>query len=230
MHVLELDLLADMRELPQSANVVLLVVGLALWLSGWAFHRFWLTIIATVTAGIAGLRMAPQFGVQPIVAGILAAVAAGALALSLARVAVFAGCGLACWWSAQLVARPWAAPAVWVPVGGLLGVLFFRFWITLATSAAGTVLMTYSGLVLAGTLLPGWDPVRWAAGRAGWINLGFGATVLLGTLLQYLLDRARRRSSAKKKEWDDWKHSHNDKGKGETGPKRGWLARLRRAA
>ncbi len=229
MHVVALDLLAEMRELPLSANVVLLVVGLALWLTGWGFHRFWLTIMATVAAGIAGLRLAPQFGVQPIIAGLVAAVGAGALALSLARVAVFAGCGLACWWAVQLIAPPWAAAVVWVPVGGLFGILFFRFWITLATSAAGAVLMTYSALALSGTLLPGFDVIRWAGGRVAWINLGFAAVVGLGTLFQYMIDRAHRHRKARKKEWDEFKHKHTDKGSG-GGPKKRWLAFFRRAA
>ena len=71
------------------------------------------------------------------------------LALSLVRVAVFAGCGLSCWFAMQTFLPQFAEPLVCILTGGLLGVLFVRFWLIALTSSIGSVLMSYSGLIIA---------------------------------------------------------------------------------
>ena len=71
-----------------------IAVGLLLWLFGWWGHKFWIVLATTVVAGIAGLSSARSAGVQPFVAGLLLAVAAGLMALALARLMAFIGGGM----------------------------------------------------------------------------------------------------------------------------------------
>jgi hypothetical protein len=129
---------------------------------------------------------------QPLVAGLLLAVAAGALALSLARVLLFALGGAACAWLAHTVAPAWDAPAVYFLVGGLLGVLFYRVWVTALFSLAGTLLLAYSILGLLGAFAV-FDVVAWAGDQAAILNWVCVAIAALGLLAQLLLARRRRR-------------------------------------
>ena len=66
-----------------------MVLGFFLWLLGWYGHRFWIVLFTTVIAGVVGLASARVAGVQPFVAGLLLAIAAGTLALSLSRLLGF---------------------------------------------------------------------------------------------------------------------------------------------
>jgi hypothetical protein len=196
MHVISPDMLADLVDpangLPLPAAICLTVLGAALVLTGWRLHRFWIVLAATLGAGIAGLRLGPDYGVQPIVAGLLAAVAAGTLALSLARVAIFLGCGLGCWQLVQAILPQWAEPAVCILAGGLLGIVLFRLWVMLLTCSAGVLLLSYGGLTLAVQLLR-FDAVQSLREAGGLVDVGYGVAVLVGVLIQYVLDRARRR-------------------------------------
>src|SRR4029077_18341819 len=70
-----------------------LVIGLLLWLLGGWGHRFCIVLVTTLVAGVGGLYYGPQWGLQPLVAGLLLGVAAGALALALVRVLIFIGVG-----------------------------------------------------------------------------------------------------------------------------------------
>lgn len=202
MQIIAPDLLADVRELPPLALVVVMLVGLCLWSAGWWAHRFWVVLGTTLAAGLMGLRLAPHFGVQPIVAGLLAAIAAGGLALALVRVAVFAGCGLGCWYLVQLLSPQWAEPVVCILTGGLLGVLFFRFWMILLTSAVGTLLASYGGLVLAESVV-GLDVVQWVSANGGIVLVGFAGAVFLGIVIQYLIERARKRHQRLKEDLEE---------------------------
>src|SRR5262245_66462146 len=86
MHLLAPDVLAEARGLSVAVSATGLAVGVMLWLLGWWGHRFWIVLAATLGAGILGLCSGPAYGAQPLVAGLLSAVAAGALALALVRV------------------------------------------------------------------------------------------------------------------------------------------------
>ncbi len=196
MHAISPDMLADMCDpdhgLPLTATIFVTLLGGALVVTGWRLHRFWIVLATTLGAGIAGLRLGSDYGLQPIVAGLLAAVAAGTLALSLARVVIFIVCGVSCWQLAQLILPQWAEPVACILVGGLLGAVLFRLWITLLTSAAGVLLLAYGGLALA-TQLFRLDSVRWLREAGVLADVGFGVAVLVGLLTQYLLERARKR-------------------------------------
>src|SRR5262245_55190380 len=95
MRLLAPDVLEVMRDLPPLACVAAALVGALLWGFGAWTHRFWLALVLTVSAGVAGLQHARDYQVQPLVGALLAALSAGALALSLARIALFLAGGLA---------------------------------------------------------------------------------------------------------------------------------------
>src|SRR5207245_10526950 len=86
----------------------------------------------------------------------------------------------------------WQQPLVSFLTGGLLALLMFRVWTMALTSAAGTLLMAYSGLCLVSTFAKV-DVVALAEKRATamwWIG---GGIVLLGLTGQLILDRRRGR-------------------------------------
>ena len=55
MHLVAPDILAEGHGLSSALSAAGLVLGLLLWLFGWRAHRFWIVLIATVSAGISGL-------------------------------------------------------------------------------------------------------------------------------------------------------------------------------
>src|SRR6202022_2047235 len=161
------DILTDGRELSAGLTAAGLVIGLALWLTGWWGHRFWIVLVATVMAGIFGLLSSPAHQVQPLIVGLLLAVAAGVLALSLVRLVAFAAGGAAGWLAVPAVAPPpWDGVLICFLAGGLVGLLLFRLWMMALTSFAGSLLMAYSGLCLADRLGK-LDAVAVAEGQAG---------------------------------------------------------------
>ena len=216
------DILDEVRQLPWFLLLLGLGVGLLLWLFGGRGHRFWLVLSMTVVGGVLGLTFGAAYAVQPLVAGLLLAVAAGALALALARVVLFVAGGAACVWLARTVAPAWDEPAVCFLVGGLLGVLLYRVWITALSSLAGTLLLAYSILGLAPWF--GFDNVVvWADQQAAMLNWACGACAGLGLLVQLLLERRRLRHKraldAARKE--DEAASYDERGPWSP-PPRGW--------
>jgi hypothetical protein len=200
MGLVDPKVLEDGLLLPAWLQVTALLLGLLLWLLGGWGHRFWIVLLTTLLSGIVGLIYGPQFGMQPLVAGLLLAVAAGALALSLMRVGVFLAVGLTALGVARLAVPSWDEPLACFLVGGLLGVVLFRFWIVVLTSAAGTLLMTHASLCLVGRL-GNTDVIGWSRQQAPLLNWSVGAAIVLGVLLQFLIQRRlKARASAKKKE------------------------------
>ena len=150
MQLLSPDVLTDVLELPVAALLVMVGFGAALALTGWRWHRFWLTISVSLISGVVGLRQASTWGIeQPILAGVLLAAAAGCLALSLARVGLFLAYGLVTWYAMKRLAPPYAIPAICICLGGLFSVLFYRFCVVLLTSILGTLLLAYGGMAYA---------------------------------------------------------------------------------
>src|SRR3954470_2454668 len=125
MQVLNPDFLVLTRELSPGVSIVAILVGLALWLYGAHSHRFWLALLMTVSAGLLGLVLGPEFAVQPLVAGLLLALAAGMLALALTRITLFALGGF-CAILVVRIAVPAANEFLCFVVGGLVGVCFYQ--------------------------------------------------------------------------------------------------------
>jgi hypothetical protein len=195
MHLVDPNILEAARGLSTVVSGTGLVIGLLLWSFGGRSHRFWLALIMTLAAGLLGLSFGPAYGMQPLVAGLLLAVAVGALALSLVRILVFAAGGLAGLCVVQALA--WDDHVVGFLVGGLAGVLLYRFWITVLASLAGTLLLAHSALCLVerfGKL----DAAAWATKNAPLLDWGCAAFAVVGVLVQFLLERRRRRLRAER--------------------------------
>lgn len=193
------DLLAEGRSLSPGIPAVGLGIGLLLWLVGSRGHRFWLSMAVTVAAGITGLQVSSTMGVQPLVGGLLLAVCAGALALALVRLLVFAVVGVASLAVAQAITPGWNEPIIFFLAGGLIGVVFFKFWIMTLTSLAGTLLIAYSSLCLASSL-GNIDVVSLARQQGRVLEWSIAGGVLLGVLAQSLLERQRAKKKRMKEE------------------------------
>lgn len=190
MHLLAPDILEEARGLPVTLSGAGVILGLALWATGWRLHRFWVVLTTTLVAGIAGLASGPAHGSQPLVSAVLLAIGAGALALYLSRVVAFAAGGVALWVGVHAAFPTWDQPLACFIAGGLLALLMYRSCIMSASSLAGSLLAGYSGLCLLDRLGK-LDAVAWSGKHAGWLNWACVALALLGWLVQLLMDRRR---------------------------------------
>jgi hypothetical protein len=198
MQLLAPEILEEARNLSPQLTGAALALGLLLWLFGSRGYRFWVVLVTTLAAGVYGLQYGPAYGMQPLVAGLLLALAAGTLALALARVAVFAVGGLAALGIRHLLAPGWDEPLVCFLAGGLAGVCLFRLWITVLSSLTGTLLMAYAGLCLADKMGLG-DAAAVARNNGPLLNAVCGISAVLGFLTQILLERRRRARQAERK-------------------------------
>jgi hypothetical protein len=199
MHLLAPDLLEPARGLSVVACAAGLILGLLLWLYGWRTHRFWIVLVTTALAGVLGLYSASLHSLPPLVAGLLLAVAAGMMALALARLVAFASGGLAAYLLVRSLAPSWDEPVVYFVAGGLLGVVLFRLWTMALTSFAGTLLMAYSGLCLLDRL-GRLNAVVLAQTRPNLLDWGCVGLILLGIGTQIVLERRRAHKAEEQKE------------------------------
>ena len=198
MQVLDPEFLKMTRELSPGVSVVAVLIGLALWLFGAHSHRFWLALLMTVSAGMVGLALGREFAVQPLVAGLLLALAAGMLALALTRITVFVLGGLC----ALLVVRivvPSANEFLCFVVGGLVGVCFYQLWITALSSLIGAVLTAY-GAVSFLDHMGKLDSAAWANQNTPLINWCLIGSTVFGILAQFILDRRREKKKVNDRE------------------------------
>jgi hypothetical protein len=166
-----------------------LTLGLLIWVTGWRAHRFWIVLGATVIAGVVGMAKAPFLNVQPLVGGVLLALAAGLLALALVRVIAFAAGGGAAWLAVRHFApTTWHEPLVCFLAGGLAGLLLFRLWIMLLTGMVGALGMVYFALWFADRL-GRWDAVTLASQQSVLLNWIWGVIAALGMIVQLVIDR-----------------------------------------
>jgi hypothetical protein len=189
------DILSDVSGLSLVFSCTALVLGFLVWLLGWREHRFWIALSTTVSAGILGLYSNTT---QPVLAGLLLAIAAGVLALTLVRLLAFAASGLASCVAVNVLAPQWHQPLLPFLAGGLCGLLLFRVWTMLLTSVAGTLLMAYSALCLVHKFAKV-DVVALSENRATAINCICGGVAFAGLLGQFILDRRRGKSSSPKR-------------------------------
>jgi len=199
MQLLAPDILAEARGLSVTISAWGLAFGILLWLMGWRWHRFWIVLLATSVGGVFGLNAGPVYGVQPLVAGLLLAVGAGALALTLVRVAAFFAGGVAACLLAWTFAPGWDEPLVSFILGGLAGMLLFRWWTMLLTSMVGTLFMGYSAFCLADTFHK-IDAVTWTTRHATFLNWLCGVLTFLGLGAQLLQERRRARKEKAQKD------------------------------
>jgi hypothetical protein len=185
------DILDELRGFSPALGCLAFGLGLLLWLLGWRGHRFWIVLIATIVAGVVGLYSGPAHTTQPILAGLLLALSAGVMALALVRLVAFAAGGAAAFLAVQVLMPQWQQPLLSFLAGGLFGIVVFRLWTIALTSAAGTLVMAYSGLCLLNSFGKV-DVVRLAERQVTVINCICGGVTLLGIIGQLVLDRRPR--------------------------------------
>ncbi|MDB5313123.1 MAG: hypothetical protein JWO38_7325 [Gemmataceae bacterium] len=183
MQLIAPDILAEARGMTGAMAGTVCVLGIALWLFGWRWHRFWVVAGITLAAGLIGLNVARPAGVQVMAVGILLAVAAGMMALELAKLVAFVAGGVGAWLAVQWVLPQ--AQELWAVFlsGGLLGLLLYRIWTMLLTSLMGTLLAGHAGLLLIEPV-SGLDAVGWAGSHIAALNGVVVGLVILGILLQ----------------------------------------------
>lgn len=200
MQLVHPDVLAEARGLSAGAAGFGLLVGTLLWGLGWRWHRFWIVFGVTLAAGMIGLNAGKAVGGQVLVVGILLAVTAGLMALELARVFAFIAGGVAAWIAVQSVLP--AAREMWAVFlcGGLLGLLLYRLWTMLLTSAAGVLLASHAVLML-GEILFKNDPVTFAAKNGPALNATVLILAFFGVIIQHQIAKSdAARSVAEKAE------------------------------
>jgi hypothetical protein len=193
------DILDEVRGFSPTVTFLAFVLGFLLWLLGWQGHRFWIVLAATIAAGVVGLSSGPGQTTQPILAGLLLAVSAGALALALIRLTAFAAGGASALLAMHVLAPQWQQPLLSFLAGGLFGLVLFRIWTMAITSAAGTLLLAYSSLCLL-NLFGKVDIIALAEKQKPAINCICGGVCLLGLIAQLILDRHRLGRHPQRKE------------------------------
>jgi hypothetical protein len=182
------DLLAEAKGLSPLLSGVGVLAGGALWLTGWRWHRFWVVLLVTVLGGLWGLAQGESGHLQPVLAALLLAAAAGLLALALVRLLAFAVAGWLFLAAAQGFGSTGDGAVLLFLTGGLLGLVLFRLWLMALTSLAGGWLCCHAGLCLLDSL--GWlNAPRWAEQYHGALSWGCSLAALLGLLLQLYLNR-----------------------------------------
>jgi hypothetical protein len=218
MKILAPDILELTRTLSPVTVGVAFAVGLLLWLYGAASHRFWLAAGLTLVAGLLGLVYSKDYDVaSPLVAGLLMALAAGTLALSLVRLLLFLAGGLAGLAVAQAAQMGWNEVVCFL-CGGLAGVVLSRVWIMGLSSFAGGAVMIYAALSLLDRLGKV-QSVALAERNGPLLNWAVAGLTLTGVLIQVLLERRRKRIALQKATplaegevppkppwWQWWKH------------------------
>jgi hypothetical protein len=197
--LLDPEILEAGRDLSPAATGAGVAIGLLIWLFGISMHRFWIVAALTLGAGVYGLAYGPELGMQPIIAGLLLAVAAGALGLTLMRLLAFVTGGWALYLIARVVAPAADEPILCLLVGGLFSVLLFRLWITVISSVAGTGIVAYSSLWLVAKLTQG-DAAAWAGNHVPLWNWGLGAVAVIGILVQFIVNRRFEQTKKANKE------------------------------
>ncbi len=202
MPLFDPEILTEGRGLSIGVCAACLLAGLSLWLLGWRLHRFWLVLFAAATAGITGLKLGPDYGMQPLVAALLLGLTAGVMAVTLMRVLAFAAGGIAGYLLVHALAPTWNQPLVGILAGGLLGVVLFRVWIMALTCFGGSLLLGYGSLWLLER--PGeFNAAVWAGEHRALLNTISLSLTALGLVVQLFLDRLRARMQKERKQREE---------------------------
>lgn len=222
MQLIAPDILAEARGLTGAMAGTICVLGVALWLFGWRWHRFWIVAGITLAAGLIGLNAGRTSGGTHVMAvGILLAVAAGLLALELAKVLAFVAGGCGAWLAVQWVLPQ--AQELWAVFlcGGLFGLLLYRLWTMVLTSLIGALLAGHAAVLLLEQLLH-FDAVAWVADNVPALNGAVVGLIVLGVLLQAVSAPDEDDAPADSKEEAEEKPAENEKPKEKKPPVPWW--------
>lgn len=198
MHLIAPEVLAEARGLSPALSGIGVALGCLIWLCGWRWHRFWVVVGVTLIGGLIGLQAGKSSGGHILAMGVLLALSAGLLALELARVFAFLAAGSAVWLAASAIFPKGQELWVGFLIGGLLGVLLYRFWTMLLTSFLGVILGWHSLLCLAEGSVA-FDAVRFASDNAKILNGAGLAVTALGVVTQSILERWYQRRKKRRK-------------------------------
>jgi len=196
MQLIAPDILTEARGLTGAMLGTITILGVALWLFGWRWHRFWVVSGITLGAGLIGLNAGRTGGTQVLAVGILLAVGAGMMALELAKVIAFIAGGIGAWLAVQWVLPQ--AQELWAVFlsGGLFGLLLYRLWTMLLTSLMGTLLAGHAGLLLMAQMMD-FDAVEWATTNMVALNGIAVGVIVLGILVQAAAAREQDKKDEK---------------------------------
>jgi hypothetical protein len=218
MQLIAPEILSEARGLTTAMSGTLCVLGVALWLFGWRWHRFWIVSGITLAAGLLGLNAGRAAGGTQIMAvGILLAVAAGMLALELAKVFAFVAGGCGAWLAIQWVFPQ--AQELWAVFlsGGLFGVLLYRLWTMLLTSLIGVLMAGHAALLLLEPLAA-FDAVKWVIANQAAVNGTVVGLTVLGILLQAVAAPDETEAKKDKKDDKDDKKSKKEESESKSEP------------
>lgn len=204
MQLIASDILEAAHGLSPAFGAAGLTVGVLLWITGWWGHRFWIVMATTVTAGVLGIVHSNVLGtingMRPLVTGVLVAIAAGLLALALARVIVFAAGGAVAYLVVHAVAPAnWDEPLGWFLIGGMVGLLLFRLSTMALTSFTGSLLAIYSLLCLLDRL-GRLDAIALSENKRVLLNAACLTATVVGVIVQILIERRQKNNERWKEE------------------------------
>jgi hypothetical protein len=202
MQLIAPDILDEARGLSIPFSALGMLLGALLWTFGWRWHRFWVVLATTVTAGLIGLSGHAVIGPRMLAAGLLLAIAAGMMAIDLSRLLAFGAAGFACWLIVHKVLPHFQEPAICFLGGGVLGLLLYRLQLMFLSSLAAALLFGHSLLLLIEKL----TELRFSAGdwsRANPLGLNIGVIVLTvgGIVVQGQLERWREGAGNRRRAW-----------------------------
>ena len=201
MQLIAPDILTEARGLSYPFSALGIVLGALLWAFGWRWHRFWIVFLTTVAAGIYGLSQQQALGPRMLAAGLLLAVSAGLLALDLSRFVAFSSSGLGCWLVVHAIVPTFQEPLICFLVGGVIGLLLYRWQWMLLSSTIGILLVAHCTLLLIEKISNlQFAAPDWATKNALGLNIGAIAVALLGLVAQGQLERWRLGKEERKKD------------------------------
>jgi hypothetical protein len=166
-----------------------LALGLAVWLFGWRWHRFWITSAAVIAAAAITWQCGNIWTqTPPVIAVIVVALAAAVVAVELARLVVFVlGGAILLYLTSQHLPEfhdTWLA----FPLGGLVAVLLFRLGWIIITSLLGTLIATHAILLLVEPIAT-FDSVQWSRDNSLSIHIGMCIWIIVGITGQIWMNR-----------------------------------------
>lgn len=177
------DILAEVLKLSFGAQLLGLILGIGLWVTGWWRRSFWVALFVTLGFGIYGLELGRASGTHPLVTALLLGIAAGVLSLELGKLIAFVTGGMASAILVQTFVPTFPEPLLAYLAGGLLCLLVYKLWVLAVFGLSGAALIIYCGLPLIARVLRV-NPVDLATQKAVLLNLLLAAGTLVGMLVQ----------------------------------------------